>query len=475
MLPLSSALLLQVTRADVSRMLRADALELVLGAVLVAAALAAMLVQTRLLRRKEPSLPWFGLFALLYGVRLLARTDTFPLFFPVRPAFWTYLASAITYTVPVTAVAFLRAAFPRWTRPLGFAVVFLGAFAVCGVAADALLGRPEAARTPNNLIAISFLVVALALLFRPGWTPEGDLRTLRLGLLSFSVTAAADNLRGLGLLRWRGPDVEPVGFTVLVACLGTLAARRALAAAERLLALDKELDIARGIQSSILPASLPRLAGLALAARYQPMTAVAGDFYDVVVMDDGRLGVLVADVSGHGVPAALIASMVKVAIAAQKPHGDRPAAVLAGMHDTLNGQLGGQYVTAAYLFLDRAAGLMRYAAAGHPPLLRWRRGEPEVAAIEENGLPLGLLDLARYGEVEQPLLAGDRFLLYTDGLVDAVNAAGEAFGLERAQTAVRETARLPVDAAADLILERTHRWDGKAAADDLTLVLVDCL
>jgi sigma-B regulation protein RsbU (phosphoserine phosphatase) len=475
MLPLSAVLLLQVTRADVSRMLRADALELVLGAVLLAVAMAAVLVHLRLLRRKEPSVPWLGLFALLYGLRLLARTDTFPLFFPVTPAFWSYLASAITYLVPVPAVAFLRAAFPRWARPLRLAVVWLAAFAVCGVAADVLLGRPEAARTPNNLIAISFLVLGLALLFRPGWAPDRDQRTLRIGVVGFSVTAAADNLRGLGALSWRGPDVEPVGFTVLIACLGTLAARRALAGAKRLLALDKELDIARGIQASILPACLPRLGGLALAARYQPMTAVAGDFYDVLVLDARRLGILVADVSGHGVPAALIASMVKVAIAAEKPHGDHPAAVLAGMHETLKGQLGGQYVTAAYLFLDQAAGLMRYGAAGHPPLLRCRRGDPQVAPIEENGLPLGLLDVARYGEVEQPLFAGDRFLLYTDGLVDASDAAGEAFGLERAKSAVRESAGLPVEAAADLILQRTRLWDGKAAADDLTLVLVDCL
>ena len=88
---------------------------------------------------------------------------------------------------------------------------------------------------------------------------------------------------------------------------------------------------------------MPRVSGLTIAARYRPMTAVAGDFYDFLELDAKRLGILIADVSGHGVPAALIASMVKVALAAQRDHADHPAAVLAGMNDVLCGQLAGQY------------------------------------------------------------------------------------------------------------------------------------
>ena len=130
-----------------------------------------------------------------------------------------------------------------------------------------------------------------------------------------------DNLRGLHLLSWPRADVEPLGSTVLIACLGTIAVRRVFKDAERLLAMDKELGVARRIQASILPHAMPKVAGLSVAARYEPMTAVAGDFYDFLEVGAKRLGVLVADVSGHGVPAALIASMVKVAIAAQTGPG----------------------------------------------------------------------------------------------------------------------------------------------------------
>jgi len=167
--------------------------------------------------------------------------------------------------------------------------------------------------------------------------------------------------------------------------------------------------------------------------------------------------------------------MVKVAIAAQKAQADRPAAVLAGMNETLVGRLGGQYVTAAYLFLDREAGLMRYSAAGHPPLLRKRGDEPRPGEIEENGLPLGMMDVAEYRQLEQPLADGDRFLLYTDGLVDAANKAGEFFTIERVKDAVAASAGLGAERVADLVLERTRAWADEVAADDLTVVVIDCV
>ena len=164
MLPLSPAILLQVTRADVGRMLRDDAFSLGLGVLLVAVGVAAALLYVRSSRRKEPSLLWFGLFAFLYGLRLLARTETFRLVFDLPPTFWPYLISATNYVIPLPALLFLRAAFPRWRRPLGWAVIFMAAFAAGGLAADAVRQRPDAARTPNNLIAIAFLGGSLSLL-----------------------------------------------------------------------------------------------------------------------------------------------------------------------------------------------------------------------------------------------------------------------------------------------------------------------
>jgi len=122
--------------------------------------------------------------------------------------------------------------------------------------------------------------------------------------------------------------------------------------AQQLLAIQKELETARLIQQSILPQTVPQIDGLDIAARYIPMTSVAGDFYDFIVVDNKRVGILIADVSGHGMPAALIASMLKIALAAQSPHADDPAQVLKGLNRALCGKFQHHYVTAAYVFVD---------------------------------------------------------------------------------------------------------------------------
>src|SRR5499427_5011789 len=148
--------------------------------------------------------------------------------------------------------------------------------------------------------------------------------------------------------------------------------------AQQLLTIQKELETARLIQQSILPETVPQIVGLDIAARYVPMAAVAGDFYDFIVVDNKHVGILVADVSGHGMPAALIASMLKIALAAQAAHADDPARVLHGLNQALCGKFQHHYVTASYAFVDMKKRTLTYAGAGHPPLLMWGRSTPGV-------------------------------------------------------------------------------------------------
>jgi sigma-B regulation protein RsbU (phosphoserine phosphatase) len=174
------------------------------------------------------------------------------------------------------------------------------------------------------------------------------------------------------------------GFAALLFSFGYVALQQVAANERRLLAVENELAIARDIQLSILPSGTPRIQHLGMSAAYRPMAAVAGDFYDFVTADQNRVGILVADVAGHGVPAALIASMIKVAMQSVVSCAHDPGAVLRELNRVLCGELRGRLVSAAYLWIDTQSRSVSYSAAGHPPLLRWARGA--LQRIESNGL-----------------------------------------------------------------------------------------
>jgi serine phosphatase RsbU (regulator of sigma subunit) len=237
--------------------------------------------------------------------------------------------------------------------------------------------------------------------------------------------------------------------------------------AQRLHTIQKELETAREIQLSILPREMPKIAGLDIAARYIPMTSVAGDFYDFIVVDDNRIGILVADVSGHGMPAALIASMLKIALSAQTRNAADPAALLHGLNLALCGKFLHHYVTAAYVYLDMEKSILRYAGAGHPPILYWSASGGDVKDILENGIFLGKFDFAKYSAVELPISPGDSCLLYTDGIPETSNSADVQFGDRRFREFLGEQRSASADQMADRLLDEVFRWSGCNPDDDL--------
>ncbi len=246
--------------------------------------------------------------------------------------------------------------------------------------------------------------------------------------------------------------------------------------AQQLRAIKQELENARQIQLSILPTEVPEIVGLDIAARYVPMTSVAGDFYDFIKVDDKRLGVLVADVSGHGMPAALISSMLKIALAAQSAHARDPVGVLTGLNQALCGKFEGHYVTAAYAFIDMEKQSICYAGAGHPPLVLRDESAGNTREIAENGLFLGFFPNATYSAVEVPFEEGDWAVLYTDGILEATAPWHEEFGADRLRLFMEHNRDLGADSLVDGLLEELSRWSdhasGREPEDDVTIVAI---
>jgi putative methionine-R-sulfoxide reductase with GAF domain len=244
----------------------------------------------------------------------------------------------------------------------------------------------------------------------------------------------------------------------------------------RLIELEKELRIARNIQQSLLPEKPPLVTGLELAGACEPAMNVGGDLYDFVWREeDGNLGIVIADVSGHNVASALMMAVARSAIRGELRRSDDPGYVLAQTNDFLYDDL-----TRAELFLSILCGVyepeervLRLANAGHNPALLFRRGENACRILDGDGLLVGVLQNVAYPTGEVALEPGDTVLLYTDGLVEAADARGEMFGLSRLDDSLRRAADLPAVEMLGRLYEDVYRFcEGRKGADDMTLVVL---
>jgi sigma-B regulation protein RsbU (phosphoserine phosphatase) len=390
-----------------------------------------------------------------------------------------YLLLGLTYTINVPMMLFaVQVLGPGWRNVRRHLLNVDAIFAAVAIIGMAITRWPRWAEMANNVLVLSTLPAIGVALIEQRAIRTRAMTWLRSGVLIAAVFVLAQNLRGMNYIRFWPEDIEYVGFICFAISLAYAVGERFLESESRLAAVDRELETARRIQHSILPRDVPRVEGFRLTARYLPMTAVGGDFYDFYVpASGGSVGVLVADVSGHGVPAALIASMIKVAGSSHREAIDQPGRLLTLMNRTLDGELGGQFATAMSVHLDRHAGVAAFAGAGHPPMLHWRLGARELVSLASTGIMLGPFPAAEYETQRQPIAPGDRFVIYTDGLLEATDAAdpNRMFGDERFPALLREHADRSGEELADLILRELARWSGRSSAfaDDVTLVIVD--
>jgi serine phosphatase RsbU (regulator of sigma subunit) len=246
--------------------------------------------------------------------------------------------------------------------------------------------------------------------------------------------------------------------------------------------LEHELALARQVQQSVLPRVFPLAPGYTFAARSEPARWVGGDFYDVILLDAGRIGLVIGDVSDKGMPAALHMAQTQSLLRAEARHQTvttpgrfpSPTAVLRNVHRLLV-DLGrsDMFVTVFFGVLDTAARCLTYARAGHDhPLVL--RGD-EVLTLAGEGTLLGFdgIEDLHLSEEEVPLAPGDRLVLYTDGLTDAFSPAGQPYGLGRLRALLRDGAALPADELCDLLFAELAAYQGDTAQfDDMTALII---
>ena len=302
-------------------------------------------------------LVWLGIWCAMYGTRPLADSlatlrmvpDWFRLALP-------YLDTAISYLILVFGTLTFLQLVRGKLRVVLRAVILAGlAIAIVGMGYFLFTGSQDKLILYNQLLATLLLLVLLTVLSVPTLSKQfltiSDRSVLAAGTFVFTIEALFVNVaRPFG---YQVPSIfDALGFAALLLSLGYVAVRVISANERRLLSIESELTVAREIQNSILPGSFPEFKDLRITTAYRPMTAVAGDFYDFISIDQNRIGLMVADVSGHGVPAALIAAMIKVAMQMVVACASNPGSVLRELNRILSKQLHDQFVTAAYLLID---------------------------------------------------------------------------------------------------------------------------
>ena len=251
--------------------------------------------------------------------------------------------------------------------------------------------------------------------------------------------------------------------------------RRQIEASYRVLrerdALERELTVARDVQRELLPREVPDVAGLELAGVCRPAVAVGGDLYDYLQDGDGRLGVFIADVSGKGVPAALLMANLQASLRSRFPIAETPGSLAAGLNEALCGSSSAaRYATAFLATFDPETRRLSYTNAGHLPAILVR--DRETARCEDGGMPIGLFEGADYETGALTLAPGDLLALFTDGVSEAPAPDGEEFGAERLAELLCAHRARPLEAVIDVVLDALLQWSGPVDAhDDVTLVL----
>jgi serine phosphatase RsbU (regulator of sigma subunit) len=235
--------------------------------------------------------------------------------------------------------------------------------------------------------------------------------------------------------------------------------------------LVKDMEFARTVQESFLPQKTPEIAGYQFSAHYTPAQEVGGDFYDFIHLDRNRTGIVIGDVSGKGVPAALYMARLGSDLRTLAFTEKDPAATLERLNDLLTERSRrGMFATLLYIELDSQTGIFSISNAGHLPLIIKKAGGSVKKLSTTGGSPLGILTGMKFGQESATLDPGDIIVLYTDGIIEAMNAKEELYGYKRFEALIRKAPSHP-EGLKSAIIEDVNKFTGLSPQhDDMTMV-----
>jgi sigma-B regulation protein RsbU (phosphoserine phosphatase) len=298
-----------------------------------------------------------------------------------------------------------------------------------------------------------------------------------LGDLTKDIEAIGNGDLDRKIMTSRKDEIGRITYAVGIMTKKLKKARELLIEKER---LKKEMQIAKEIQQTLLPCSLPQVAGLSIDAYYQAAREVGGDYYDFIKIDRDHFGVAISDVSGKGVPGSLLMAMTRSIIQIEALKNTSPHKLLTLLHAMLSKDIPeGLFITMFYVVFDLKENEMRYCCAGHNPVYLYNCKNNKLTTLKPDGPPLGisLLDEKAFAqalvEEKRRLDFGEMLFLYTDGVTEAMNSAKEQFGEERLEHIIREHGSLKPNDLKDFLKTEIETFTGKEPqSDDITFIIL---
>ncbi len=454
-----------------------EALNIAIGSVLAFNGIVLTVIWWWTGSRTSIEIPAFGACWLLYGVRALGQVEALKAAAPIDPVLWDRITYGAYYAQGIASWVFVEA----FWRTSGMLKVFRRfwqfhvVFTIVAIGSDTYLGAGGTMLQQHVALLLVYVTTTIVHFFTGHIRYEAGTRTSYVATVIAATIILHDALARLGLLPWT-QLFGPIGMATLAVAISYNLLKRAIDNETRVTALETELATALKIQKSLLPRRQPGIASGGFSVRHIPADLVGGDFYDVIPVDERRFGVLVADVTGHGIPAALIANLVKMASVANAASVANPSRFLAGMNADLIDQLNDHFVTAACAYFDLEAGELHVSSAGHPYPILTSRHRPGAEEIGTAGAAIGMLHDEVYPSSRRRITAGDRVVFYSDGLTEATAPDGEMFALRRFRRLLQNYRLVSSERCAENTLEQLARWRQQSALaldDDLTLLIVD--
>lgn len=317
---------------------------------------------------------------------------------------------------------------------------------------------------PLLLIIAFFTAVIVASAFIEGaWRDQAPAKTESVTLTAAQLGEQKNWRYGITML---GIFFIAAGYAMFIYVFGKEVDKRAR--------LETEMNLAQNIQKSLLPSSPMQTTWYEVAGLSAPATEIGGDYFDIIPLSQDEVMVVIGDVAGHGIGAGILAAMTKSALRCQIEHEFSPRQVLENLNKTLY-YLSEKnvFVTFACILLNKNASLIKLATAGHPPVFHYAADTKQVRALRTPGLGLGLTLETAFDEMEIAWQANDRFLLYTDGVIETSNESGEQFDEERLRAYWLQNLSFPVHALCEGVIKSVREFGGnEALKDDVTVVSI---